>query len=99
IYGANEIGQAANMVGIIAACTVGGPIASYLIRRHGVRPSGASDVDVGALNVEQKRKRIGYYGVLFALLWLNLALLLGELIGAVVSRTGLNLPAFVGCLL
>jgi len=99
ISGANEIGQAANMVGIIAACTVGGPIASYLIRRHGVRPSGASDVDVGALNVEQKRKRIGYYGVLFALLWLNLALLLGELIGAGVSRTGLNLPAFVGCLL
>ncbi|MGE4335800.1 MAG: sodium/glutamate symporter [Pigmentiphaga sp.] len=99
IAGANEVGQAANMVGIIAACVVGGPIASYLIRRHGVQPSGAADVDVGALNAEQKSKRIGYYGVLFALLWLNITLLLGEILGAGLARTGLNLPAFVGCLL
>ncbi|MCK9511854.1 MAG: sodium/glutamate symporter [Pigmentiphaga sp.] len=99
ILSANEIGQAANMVGIVAACVVGGPIASYLIRRHGVRPSGAADVGVGALNVEQKRKRIGYYGILFALLWLNVTLLLGEFIGNALARTGLNLPAFVGCLL
>lgn len=99
IVGANEMGQAANMVGIVAACVVGGPIANYLIRRHGVKPSGATDVGVGALNAEQKRKRIGYYGVLFALLWLNITLLLGKLIGVGIAMTGLNLPAFVDCLL
>lgn len=99
IIGANEVGQAANMVGIVSACLVGGPIASYLMRRHGVRPSESTLVEVGAMNHEEKRKRIGYYGVLFALLWLNLTLLLGQLISAGVARTGITLPAFVGCLL
>src|SRR5690606_16799860 len=37
IANAGEIGLASNMVGMIAACVVGGPIAGWLIRRYRVR--------------------------------------------------------------
>lgn len=99
IESAGEIGLAANMMGMIAACVVGGPIAGYLIRRHQVQPSRDSTLEIGALNVEEPYKRIDYYGVLLALLWLNIALMLGQVVSALLALTGLNLPAFVGCLL
>ena len=47
ITNAVEIGMASNMVGMIAACTIGGPIASYLMRRHALRGSGARPRGVG----------------------------------------------------
>lgn len=99
IIGANEIGQTANMVGIISACVVGGPIATFLMRRRKVMPSGDKDLAVGTLVAESVNKRLGYYGVLLAFLWLNLSLLLGRLISEMVAYTGLTLPTFVGCLL
>ncbi len=33
---AKELGLASNMIGLIAACTIGGPIASPLMHRHQV---------------------------------------------------------------
>lgn len=38
IASAGGVGLAANMIGLIAACLVGGPIAGWLIRRHPVMP-------------------------------------------------------------
>lgn len=99
IEGAGEIGLAANMIGLISACVIGGPIASYLIRRRQVQPSRDATLEIGTLNVEEPYKRIDYYGVLLAVLWLNIALMLGQVLSGLLSLTGLNLPAFVGCLL
>ena len=94
---AQELGLAANMIGLIAACTIGGPIASLLMRRHRLQ-AGDSALEIGTLHSNEQHARLDYYGVLLALLWLNLALMLGYGINALVARTPVTLPAFVGCL-
>ena len=99
IAGAGELGLAANMVGLIAACVVGGPIAGILMRRHRVRPSGDSVLEVGLPHGEERHGRLDYYGVLMALLWLNIAMMLGQGITRLAALTPLLLPSFVGCLL
>ena len=95
---AQELGLAANMIGLIAACTIGGPIASLLMRRHRLQ-AGDSALEIGTRHSNEQHARLDYYGVLLALLWLNLALMLGYGINALVARTPVTLPAFVGCLL
>lgn len=95
---AAELGLSANMLGLIAACVIGGPVAGYLMRRHRVEPSGELELEVGAPHSVEAHVRLDYYGVLLALLWLNVALMLGSGIGRLVEQTPLNLPAFVGCL-
>ncbi|MBP7566285.1 MAG: sodium/glutamate symporter [Burkholderiaceae bacterium] len=99
IAGAGELGLAANMIGMISACVVGGPVAAWLMRRHRVRPSGDADVEVGTRYQDEGETRLDYHGVLLALLWLNIALILGNALNTLVGATGLNLPAFVGCLM
>ncbi|MCW5654069.1 MAG: sodium/glutamate symporter [Hydrogenophaga sp.] len=96
---AGELGLASNMVGLIAACVVGGPVAAWLMRRHRVVPSGAADVEVGTRYQDEAHARLDYHGVLLALLWLNLALILGNGVNALIGLSGLRLPDFVGCLL
>lgn len=96
---AGELGMAANMVGLVAACVIGGPIAGWLIRRHPIMPSADARLEVGALYGEETTARLDYHGVLMAVFWLNIALMLGQGIGVLIARAGLNLPAFVGCLL
>lgn len=98
IDNAVELGMASNMVGMIAACTVGGPVASWLMRRHAVRGSGAGALDVGVPR-QQATVTLDYYGVLRAWLWLNLALMLGGLVTPLFHELGLQLPQFVGCLI
>ncbi|MEF7615631.1 sodium/glutamate symporter [Aquincola sp. MAHUQ-54] len=93
-----ELGAAANMVGLVAACVIGGPVASHLMRRHRLQPSGAAEQDVGVAN-DAADPPLDYYGVLRAWLWLNVTLLLGQGLAAALRQAGLNLPDFVGCLL
>ena len=98
IVNALELGMASNMVGMIAACTIGGPIASWLMRRHALRGSDARPLDVGVPN-KQVAITLDYYGVLRAWLWLNMALMLGGVLTPLFHQLGLQLPMFVGCLL
>lgn len=98
IAGAAELGLSANTLGLIAACAIGGPIASVLMKRHRIAPSGDAELEVGTLHGAEAHARIDYHGVLLALLWLNVTLMLGQGIGSLVALTPLNLPAFVGCL-
>ena len=86
------------MVGMIAACTIGGPIASYLMRCHGLSGSGGRTLDVG-VPVQQTTVHLDYHGVLRAWLWLNMALMLGSGITPLFHQLGLQLPDFVGCLM
>ncbi|WP_434984719.1 sodium/glutamate symporter [Vreelandella zhaodongensis] len=99
IANAGELGLAANMIGLIAACLIGGPIAGYLIRRHGVRPSSNAELEIGTLHKDEPLLQLDYHGVLLALFWLNLALMLGQGLTTLISMSGLMLPGFVGCLL
>ncbi|GAA0230473.1 hypothetical protein GCM10008964_22260 [Methylophaga marina] len=93
---AQELGLAANMIGLIAACTIGGPIASLLMHRHRLQASGDSALEIGTLHSDEQHAQLDYYGVLLALLWLNFALMLGYGINALVAYPPVTLPDFVG---
>jgi len=99
LQAAGELGLAANMLGLVAACVVGGPIALFLIRRRGVQPSGDAELEVGVRYSDEATARLDYDGVMLALLWLSAALVLGQELSALIAATGLQLPAFVGCLM
>lgn len=98
ILNATELGMASNMVGLLTACVVGGPIASYLMRRHHLQGNKDKQLDVGA-SAEQPPEPLNYFGILRAWLWLNVALILGGFITPLFHSMGLQLPAFVGCLM
>lgn len=92
-----EIGMASNVVGMIAACVIGGPIASYLLRRHRL-PTPHALTQGQDLHKQVDDDPVEYFGVLRAWLYLNLALILGAFIGTLIKMTGLNLPDFVSSL-
>lgn len=95
---AEELGLATNMIGLVSACVIGGPIAGWLIRRHPIMPSADAELEVGRLYGDESRTTLDYQAVLLALFWLNVALMLGQVISGLASRAGLLLPAFVGSL-
>lgn len=99
ITNAEVIGLSSNMAGLIAACAIGGPIAAYLMRRHKLLSSAEAALPAGAHYEDANRSRLDYNSVLMALLWLNVALILGRGISDLISLTGLRLPAFVGSLI
>ena len=98
ITNAMELGVAGNTIGLIAACMIGGPVAAFLIKRHRIIATHEADLDIGSSN-DGRQSRLDYFCVLWAILALNLALILGLGISRVLALTGLNLPAFVSCLL
>jgi ESS family glutamate:Na+ symporter len=98
IVNAREIGVAANTVGLIAACVVGGPIANFLINRHKLQTSSDADLDIGVSNTQQHAP-VDSYGVLWAWLWLNIALIMGYFLDMLLSDAGVKLPLFVSCLI
>jgi ESS family glutamate:Na+ symporter len=97
IGNAVEIGVACSTLGLIAACVVGGPSATWLIKRHGIATSHDDDLDVGQSNDEPHRP-IDSYGVLWAWLWLNVALMIGYFFDMGLDALGVNMPLFVSCL-
>lgn len=99
LLGASEIGLAANMMGLVAACVVGGPIAGFLIRRYRIQASNDPALEVGTLHGDEPFKQLNYYGVLLAIFWLNVTLLMGQFVSSLIAATGLKLPDFVGCLM
>ena len=98
ISNALELGIAGNTVGLIAACVIGGPIARYLITRHKITPSGDEQLDIGVEHAKQ-HTMVDSYGVLWAWLWLNIAMIFGYYFDQGLEALGLKLPLFVSCLI
>ena len=99
IANAIELGVAANMVGLIAACVIGGPIARFLIIRNNIATSGDAQLDIGVEHENQQTTKVDSYGVLWGWLWLNVCLVLGYLINESLEGSGVKLPLFVSCLI
>ncbi len=99
IGNALELGVAANTVGLIAACVVGGPIARFLITRNQLVTSGDTELDVGVKLSEESTSKVDSYGILWAWLWLNVTLVLGYFINEALHAGGVRLPLFVSCLI
>jgi ESS family glutamate:Na+ symporter len=97
IANAVEIGVACSTLGLIAACVVGGPSATFLINRHDITTSHDDNLDVGQPN-DEPHKPVDSYGVLWAWLWLNVALILGFFLNEAITAAGVNMPLFVSCL-
>jgi ESS family glutamate:Na+ symporter len=98
IANAREIGVAANTVGLISACVIGGPIANYLINRYRLATSGDDNLEIGVSHDEQNAP-VDSYGVLWAWLWLNIALIIGYFFDKNLQEVGVKLPLFVSCLM
>jgi ESS family glutamate:Na+ symporter len=99
ISNALELGVAANTVGLIAACVIGGPIARYLITRYKIEPSGDAQLDIGVEHEKQHTTMVDSYGILWAWLWLNVAMIFGYVLDKALAAEGLKLPLFVSCLI
>ena len=98
ISNALEIGIAANTVGLISAAVIGGPIARYLIVRNKLQTSSDEQLDIGVEH-EKKHAKIDSYGILWAWLWLNIAMIIGYYLDKSLEEAGLQLPLFVSCLI
>jgi len=98
VSNAMELGIAANTVGLIAACVIGGPMATWLIKRHGLHGPAARQLDIGSRS-RGPTPPLDYFSVVWALLVINLTIMLGMGLHALIAETGVTLPAFVGCLL
>jgi len=98
IPNAAELGVASSTLGLIAACIIGGPLANLLITRHKLKTSGDDDLDIGQSN-DDPHAMVDSYGVLWAWLWLNIALIIGYFLDMALDSVGFNVPRFVSCLL
>lgn len=99
IGNALEIGVAANTVGLISACLVGGPIARYLIIRHKIKTNHEESLDIGVVHDNEQRTMIDSYALLWAWLWLNVSIILGYLLDKLLESVEFQLPMFVSCLM
>jgi len=99
ISNALELGIAANTVGLISAAVIGGPIARFLITRHKITPSGDTSLDVGVEHEMKHTTPVDSYGILWAWLWLNIAMIFGYYLDQAIAAAGLQLPLFVSCLI
>ena len=98
IANASEIGITSATFGLVLASLMGGPIAKFLINRHGLKPATKEVLDVGVPLDEQDTK-IDYLSVLRCWLVLNVAIGLGLTLNAGLEEIGFKLPNFVACLL
>ncbi|HYN78863.1 MAG TPA: sodium/glutamate symporter [Lamprocystis sp. (in: g-proteobacteria)] len=100
ISNAMEIGIASATLGLILASVMGGPIAKFLINRHGLTPVPplVEEVQDIGLSETQKKVGLGHLDFLRAILAIHLCVILGFLLNGVVADLGLKLPLFVTCL-
>jgi ESS family glutamate:Na+ symporter len=97
IANAMEIGVACATFGLILASLMGGPIAKFLITRHGLKPEKIEAVDVGLTDQEQKTG-INHLDFLDAVLAIHVCGIVGLLLNDTLANLGLKLPLFVTAL-
>lgn len=96
-----EIGIASATLGLVIASLIGGPIAQYLIKRHGLSGPATEELVIGVSRaaVSSHEDDVSYVSLLRALLVTNIAILTGYALHEIIVEAGINLPLFVVCLL
>jgi len=101
IRGAATVAVAAAMGGIVLGGLVGGPVATWFIHRHGLVSTRPQDpvapVDTAAVLTASEAQR--EFGALKSIVAILVAMWLGAWVSAVISATGVTLPAYVGAML
>jgi ESS family glutamate:Na+ symporter len=98
---AMEIGVAAATLGLVVASVVGGPVAGFLISRHGLKGPVDEAPAVGLPDVpdEPGNDDLNHVSLLRTMLVLNVAILLGFVVDELLAETGIKLPLFVACMI
>jgi len=96
-----EVGIATATLGLVIASLVGGPIAGFLIKRHGLAgPVGETAPVVGLPAAPaDTRDEISHVSLLRSILVINVVILVAYGLEDAVEATGIKLPMFVVCLL
>jgi len=101
VSGAASIAVASAMAGIVCGGLLGGPVATWFIRRNGltsVRPSDHHAPDEAvAMEVATESQR--EYTALKSIVILLVAMWLGAWVSKLITSTGVTLPAYVGAML
>ena len=98
IPNAMEIGIASATLGLVVASLVGGPIARFLIKRHGLSGRDAKPM-VGLDYDDEETETINHISVMAVILVLHIAIIIGWLVNDLLTQSGFKLPLFVTCLL
>ncbi len=93
-----EVGVLAATAGLVLASLAGGPLARFLIRRHGLK-GVEEQPEVGVHYGEKPRTTIDYDGFLRAILAIHISGILGILANQALDSVGIKMPLFVTCLL
>jgi len=97
ISNAVEIGIACATIGLILASILGGPLARFLIKRHGLASTDERPPLVG-LPEKQETETIDYVSFLAAVLALHICIIIGIALNELLSRVGFHIPRFATCL-
>ncbi|MCU7836100.1 MAG: sodium/glutamate symporter [gamma proteobacterium symbiont of Taylorina sp.] len=97
IHNAMEIAIACATFGLILASLMGGPIASFLIKKHNLTTNQSDNLDVG-IAYDDKNAKIDYFSFLHAVLAIHISVIIGLFLNELLEEAGLKLPLFVTCL-
>jgi len=98
ISNAMEIGIASATFGLILASLMGGPIASYLIKKHDLKPTDEKQELTVGVTYEQENVKIDYFSFLHAILGIHLSMMIGYAANIALAEAGVKLPLFVTAL-
>ncbi len=94
-----EVGVAAATLGLVLASLLGGPIAKFLLARHGIADAKADGLMVGIPHEKEDTEQINHISIMQVILVLHIAIIIGYAANEALAETGLKLPLFVPCLL
>ena len=97
ISNAMEIGIATATFGLILASLMGGPIASYLIKKDNLKANQNEKQSVGVA-YEKESIKIDYFSFLHAVLGIHVSIMIGFILNGAMEELGLKLPLFVTAL-
>lgn len=97
ITNAMEIGIATATFGLILASLMGGPIASFLIKKDNLKANKNEEQSVGVA-YEKESIKIDYFSFLHAILGIHVSILIGFILNGAMEELGLKLPLFVTAL-
>ena len=101
VSGAASIAVASAMAGIVCGGLLGGPVATWFIRRNGLTSVRPSDhhAPAEAVAVEVATESQREYTALKSIVILLVAMWLGAWVSKLITSTGVTLPAYVGAML
>jgi ESS family glutamate:Na+ symporter len=97
ISNAMEIGIATATFGLILASLMGGPIASFLIKKNNLKANQDEEQSVG-IAYEEENIKIDYFSFLHGILAIHISIVIGFILNNLLEEIGLKLPLFVTAL-